>query len=291
MQLEEWNKSGQYYNYLHYKIFYKVEGIGIPLLCIHGFPTASYDWLPIWKDLTKSYQVITLDMLGFGFSDKPKDIEYSILKQADIYESLLDSLQIKDYHILTHDYGVSVAQELLARFQDRQKASDNHLNIHSICFLNGGLFPEMHRPRFIQKLLLTPIGFLISKLFTKKNFEKSFSEVFGKNSKPTQEELDSFWELIRFNDGHLISHKLIHYITERIQQRDRWVNAILQSKVPIRLINGPADPVSGIHLAEYYKKIVPGADVILLNEDIGHYPQVEDPENVLKFYLEFRKNI
>lgn len=287
MRLNEWKESGNYFDFQGYKIFYKTEGSGFPLLCIHGFPTASFDWSPIWNELTKRFQVITLDMIGFGFSDKPKNFNYSIHTQADVYETLLKFLKVKQAHIFAHDYGVTVCQELLARFNSRLQKNDDQLMLHSICFLNGGLFPEMHRPRLIQKLLLTPIGFILSRFFTKKSFEKSFSEVFGPKTKPTQQELDDFWILICYNEGNLISHKLIRYIPERIEFRERWVNAIIHSKIPIRLINGPFDPVSGIHMAEYYKKIIPNPDIVLLNEGIGHYPQVEDPANVLKYFLEF----
>jgi len=60
----------------------------------------------------------------------------------------------------------------------------------------------------------------------------------------------------------------------------------MNSRVPLRLINDPADPVSGAHMAELYKKLIQNPDVVLLPE-IGHYPQVEDPAGVLKAYLEF----
>ena len=50
-----------------------------------------------------------------------------------------------------------------------------------------------------------------------------------------------------------------------------------QTSVPIRLINGVDDPISGIHMAERYIEIIPNPDVVLL-ENVAHYPQVEAPE-------------
>ncbi len=291
MNLNQWKDSGKYFNFKGNKIFYRIEGNGKPLLCVHGFPTSSWDWNPIWKELTAVYQVFTLDMIGFGFSDKPNNFPYSIHSQADVFESFLKENNITNPHILCHDYGVTVVQELLARNLDRQKANANGIEYRSACFLNGGLFPEMHKPRFIQKLLLSPIGFIISRLLTKEKFSKSFSEVFGPNTKPSAQELDEFWNLIQENNGHLLAHKHIGYMKERKIFRERWVGALENSKIPIRIINGPADPVSGIHLANYYKEKISNPDVILLPETIGHYPQVEDPSGVLKHYFEFRENI
>lgn len=291
MKLNEWKQSGNFFNFKGNKIFYRIEGKGKPLLCVHGFPTASWDWNPIWNELRAIYKVLTLDMIGFGFSDKPKNFPYSIHSQADLFETFLLEFKIENPHILCHDYGVTVVQELLARNLDRQKIQKPGIDYQSICFLNGGLFPEMHKPRLIQRLLLSPIGFLISRLLTKGKFSKSFSEVFGKNTKPSQEELDEFWDLIRENNGHLLAHKHIGYMKERKKFRSRWVGALEESKIPIRIINGPSDPVSGIHLANYYKEKIPNPDVVLLSETIGHYPQVEDPSGVLKNYFAFREKI
>ena len=77
---------------------------------------------------------------------------------------------------------------------------------------------------------------------------------------------------------------------ERKQFFDRWVNPLLESDVPMRLIDGPEDPVSGRHLAERYRELVTDADVVYL-EGIGHYPQTEDPDGVIQNYRSFRESI
>jgi pimeloyl-ACP methyl ester carboxylesterase len=85
------------------------------LLLVHGLPSASWDFDLIWPELVKKYRVSTLDMLGFGFSDKPYRHDYRIVEQADIYDALLQRCGVKSYHLFAHDYGVSVGQELMAR--------------------------------------------------------------------------------------------------------------------------------------------------------------------------------
>ncbi|RHX91818.1 alpha/beta fold hydrolase [Leptospira stimsonii] len=283
MTLQEWKQTGSYFSYQDWKIFFKEEGKGEFLLLIHGFPTASFDWEKIWKPLTKKYKLIASDLLGFGFSSKPS-IEYSIFLQANIIESLLVERGIKEVNILAHDLGDTVAQELLARFIERKKSQKKGVIIKRMILLNGGIFPESHRPRLIQKLLHSPIGWILSKLMNRKSFQKSFSAVFGNNTKPSQDELDQFWNLVSSEGGTKIAHLLIRYIQERKLYRDRWVGAILNSPVPIRMINGIADPVSGAHLVERYRELSPKADIIEL-KDIGHYPQVEAPDEVLKAIL------
>lgn len=281
-----WYRQGDRYQHRGQDIYYRSEGSGEALLLIHGFPTCSWDWEGQWLALAKSYRCITADMIGFGCSAKPRDHDYSIHDQTDLFEGLLRQLGVERLHILAHDYGDSVAQEMLARHLDRQAAGDTSLVIRSLCLLNGGLFPETHRARPVQKLLNSPLGPLICRLMNRRNFGAGLASVFGPNTPPDSAQVDDFWRLYRHRGGIAIGHKLIRYMRDRRRHRERWVGALQQAGLPIRLINGPQDPVSGRHMTERYRELVPDPDIVLL-EGIGHYPQIEAPQAVLAAYREF----
>lgn len=279
----EWRAEGATFEYRGHRIFYREAGSGPDLICIHGFPTASWDWHRVWPWLSARFRVIAPDLIGFGFSDKPRDYDYSIFDQADLVTALCGSLEIGRVHILAHDYGDSVAQELLGRATERRVGA---LDVRSVCFLNGGLFPEATRPRPIQKLLLTPIAPLLLRLYNRRLFRRSFRPLFGPRTQPSDEELDRFWELISYNRGVRIGHRLARYQRERRRYRERWTGALRTATVPLRLIVGLTDPVSGAAMAERYRQVVPNPDVLVL-EDIGHYPQIEDPVAVVRELLAF----
>ncbi|TVT79410.1 alpha/beta fold hydrolase [Pseudomonas sp. H3(2019)] len=280
-----WRKRGQSFVFRGQTIRYWVAGQGEPLLLIHGFPTASWDWHYLWQPLTQRYRVIACDMLGFGDSDKPLDHEYCLLEQADLQQALLEYLGVRQpVHLLAHDYGDSVAQELLARHTEAR------VEIGSCVFLNGGLFPETHQPVLMQKLLLSPLGWMIGRAFSRDGLVKSFRKIFGPRTRPSESELDDFWSLIDNNRGTRIMHKLINYIPQRRIQRDRWVKAMQAGTVAMRVIDGEVDPVSGAHMVERYRQLIPNPDTVLLH-GIGHYPQIEAPIQVLKHYLAFRDQL
>lgn len=282
--LQQWQREGRYFPWKGRRIFTRQGGnpAGETLLLIHGFPTASWDWAPVWAALGADYRLVTLDMIGFGFSDKPRDHDYSILDQADLFEAFLDAEGIVAAHVLAHDYGDTVAQELLARHNDSRLSFE----LGCVCLLNGGLFPETHHALFVQKLLLSPAGPLVAKLVSRAGLDASMKKVFGRVTQPSPEMLLAFWELLVFNDGRAVMPQLIRYITERRLHRARWVGALQQSQVPLRLIDGMADPVSGAHMVQRYRELVPGADVVEL-AGIGHYPQVEAPGAVSSACLAF----
>ncbi|WP_084373528.1 alpha/beta fold hydrolase [Reichenbachiella faecimaris] len=280
--LDQWYDTAQTFEWNGHSIVYKEQQAEKEiLLLIHGFPTASYDWWKIWKPLTERFSVIAPDMIGFGYSDKPYDFPYAIMKQADLILDLLKEKEIKAFHILAHDYGDTVAQEILARANENQ-----NFIVKSTCLLNGGIFPEAHHPILIQKLLMSPIGFVLSRLLNQKKFEKSFSKIFGKHTQLTAGELSIYWQLVSRANGHRIAHKIIRYMRERVENRERWVRALQDYPNKLGLINGPEDPISGKVMVERFQEIISEENIWLL-ENIGHYPQVEDPKGTLESYFQF----
>jgi len=215
-------------------------------------------------------------MIGFGWADKPTDYQYSIQDQADLLEQILLEVNWNHCHILAHDYGDSVAQELLARQHDQSI----RFRIDRCILLNGGIIPGVHRPTLTQKLLMTPLGPWISKRLTPAKLSKIFRRIFGPQSQPNASELTACWQLIERNNGRRIAHKLIRYMAERVQHRERWVGTLRNPPAPILLIDGMVDPISGAHLVEAYRDIAPQPQVIEL-ANIGHYPQLEAPEQVV----------
>jgi pimeloyl-ACP methyl ester carboxylesterase len=287
---DRWRREGRTFRHAGHAVFYRTEGEGPALVAIHGFPSASWDWHPMWPELVARFRVVAPDMIGFGWSDKPRRHAYSILDQATLHEELLRQLGIDRVHILAHDYGDTVAQELAARQEDRARAGDTGLAIESICFLNGGLFPEAHRPTKVQRILAGPFGCLAERLISKGGFARGLTQVFGPRTPPSPALVDELWTLLRHADGHLVVHRLIGYMAERRRQRERWVGVLQRTRIPLRVIDGALDPVSGAHMVARYREIVPDADAVELPH-VGHYPHVEDPPAVVDAFLAFHARL
>jgi pimeloyl-ACP methyl ester carboxylesterase len=95
-----------------------------------------------------------------------------------------------------------------------------------------------------------------------------------------------FDQILEFNNGKRVSRKVGRFINDRYVHRNRWVRAMRETKVPMRLIDGPADPNSGRHMADRYLQLIADPDVVVLDDDIGHWPQIEAPEAVLTHLLD-----
>ncbi|HSI25968.1 MAG TPA: alpha/beta hydrolase [Aeromicrobium sp.] len=270
--LDEWIAGGEVSTFDQHRIFYRQDGPadGRPIILLHGFPTSSHDWAGVVPALTGGgHRVTTLDFLGFGASDKPRGHDYSIREQADIVERLHEHLGVETTAMVAHDYGVSVAQELLARDSKRFTA---------MTWLNGGIYPDLHRPITIQKLLHhRRIGPVLGRLSSERTFRMAMRKI---TERPIgHADLHAMWRSVSSNGGTRVQTALLSYIDERKAHADRWTRALESYPGPTTFIWGPDDPISGGHVLPRISERVPDARLIVL-DGVGHYPQVEDPDAV-----------
>ena len=263
-----------------HRIFVQASGQGEALLLIHGFPTSSHDWHRVLPGLEAHYRVLRFDLLGFGQSDKPRPHRYRIAEQADLAEAVLAHFGVERCRILAHDYGDTVAQELLAR----QNAGACTWRLQQLVLLNGGLFPEAHRALPIQRLLASRAGPLLARLVTYRSFASGMRRICSPGL--ADADIEAMWMTLRRADGHRVLPALLGYLEERRAQRARWVGALCTTRIPLRLIDGIDDPISGGHMVQRYRELVPQPDAIEL-PGVGHYPQLEAPDLVLAATLAF----
>lgn len=281
-QLESWLNGGRWFEWNSHRVFFRDEGEGPVILLLHGYPTGSYDWHRIWPMLVQGHRLIAPDFLGLGFSDKPSGHGYSISSHAQTIEALMDSLGIAEVHVVAHDLGVRVAQEMLAL---REFPGTNSL-IRSLVLLNGAMCPEAYRPRPIQRLLASPVGHWVAPHIPRSAFDKVIRSLFGSQTRADPDLLDDFWALVEHGEGRRVMHLVGRFWTPRWAMRERLVGALLRSRVPLRVINGAADANSGQHMIRRLLELAPHTDVTSF-EEVGHWPHIEVPDSTAPAIVEF----
>ncbi|MFB6615042.1 alpha/beta fold hydrolase [Streptomyces sp. NPDC085524] len=269
--LDQWTRGGTRVPVGAHEVFVRQDGPadGAPVTLLHGFPTSSHDWAAVVPSLAGAgLRVTTLDFLGFGESDKPRRHTYSVLDQAALVEEVWQRTGIGRTALVAHDYGVSVGQELLARDPSR---------ITRMAWLNGGLYPDLHRPIRTQRLLHGPLGPLLAPLTTRRRFGSALRGVLGREL--SDEDVRELWAAASRAGGHRRAPRLLRYIDERRRHAGRWTAALEEYPGPALFVWGPADPISGAHVLERVRTRLPRASVVELTGPpaVGHYPQLEDP--------------
>ena len=251
------------------------------MVILHGYPTSSFDYYKIVPEISKHYRVIIHDHLGFGFSDKPKDVDYSLVKQADIALELWRQLDLKNIHLVAHDYGTSVATEIIARYN----ANELDIKIEKLILTNGSIHIELSQLRTIQKLLKHKfLGKYVAKLTNFPIFRKNMKNIYFDSSKVTDNELKEMWKSIDLNGGRKIIHKLTQYINERYTYWDRWIGALKETQIPTKIIWAKNDPIAVPAIAELLAKEIPNNTLYWL-ENTGHFLMLENPKGWMKLML------
>lgn len=288
MSVAEWEALGCHMvltdrNRTHHRIFVAQSGPreAPPVLLLHGFPTSGYDWSRI-VPLLPGFRLIAPDFLGFGLSDKPRTHIYSLIEQAEFAIQIVEKLGLHSVQVVAHDYGVSVGQELLYR----AAAKTLPFAVRRMAFLNGGLYPDLHRLRPVQRLLLSPAGAAVSRLMTRRAFGRAMANILSPHHPMGAEDLDAHWSLIVRGGGNRIGHRLITYVHDRRENGAQWIAALEDSPVPLAFIWGMLDPVSGAHVMHRLDRTLTGARLLPLL-DVGHYPHWEVPERVADTLAQF----
>jgi pimeloyl-ACP methyl ester carboxylesterase len=261
-------------------VFVRKLGGGPSMTLLHGFPSSSHDWAKVAPVLAERHALLMPDFLGFGASEKPSEHDYSLLEQSDLIECIWAHEGIEQTTLVVHDYAVSVAQELLARRADGTLT----VELRAVYLLNGGLFPELHRPQPTQTALLDPEhGPKIGELINEELFVAGLRPTFADDYDAAADSAE-IWRSMNRDDGQRISHLLIRYMVDRERDGERWVAALEQTDVPLSFVWGMLDPVSGAHMAERIGERLPDAPLLAL-ADVAHWPQLEAPGRVLDVLL------
>ena len=256
-------------------IFVRRMGSGPAITMLHGFPSSSHDWAEVASALAPHRALLLPDFLGFGASEKPAEHSYSLHEQADLVQALWAHDGITLTAIAAHDYAVSVTQELLAR--SAEGALD--VQITAVHLLNGGLYPELHRPEPGQLALLDPeLGPQISAGLNEELFVAGLKPTFAADFDAARHSAE-MWRALAREGGQPIAHLLIRYIRDREAHAQRWVRALERTDVPLAFVWGMLDPVSGAHMAQRIRERLPDRPFLEL-QDVAHWPPLEAPERV-----------
>ncbi len=275
-----WRDAGAYESVAGHRIFVAGRGGDGPrLLLLHGFPSSSYDWRGAIPALgTRSF--LAPDLLGFGLSEKPAKARYSLLEQADIVEELVARSGGGPVRIIAHDMGTSVATELMARDIDGRLGFE----LAGVLLFNGSIILELASLTPGQRLLRSLAGPLAARMSSRRLFLREFSRLFSPDHPLDRREGADQWALWHRAGGDRIAHRLVFYLGERERLAARWHGAIQRWPGRLEFAWGLRDPVATTTVLAGLRRLRPAAPVTELC-DLGHYPQIEQPEAIAALAL------
>lgn len=245
-----------------------------PLLMLHGFPTSCHDFHAVLPELSRRFNVVLFDYPGFGLSAKPPSYSYSLFEQAEVAIGVWRALGLTHGHLVAHDYGTSVATELVAR----RLRGLLPVELDSLTLCNGSVHLELARLTVSQRLLRDPrIGPLFSQLAGRRFFGAKMRKLFARPEALSEANIDVMWQALNHGDGRRRLSAVSQYLAERSRFRMRWIGALLKLDLPTHVLWGREDPVAVPAIAEQLHREISGSTLTWL-EGVGHYPQLEAPQ-------------
>ncbi|MFF2555237.1 alpha/beta fold hydrolase [Nocardia sp. NPDC058058] len=271
---DEWQTRGRYLEVGANQIFVVELGTSgtPPIVIVHGFPGSSHDFAEVAHRLSRERPVVLIDLLGFGFSEKPSTARYSLFEQADLVESVLSRLGIRRCALVAHDMGDTVVAELL----HRHNAGLLGFTAEAVVLTNGSIFIDLAAltpgQRALLRLPAAPLPFPLPRWLLARALAQSFTAA----TPAPPGAIDTLVDSIQRGGGARLLPRQNRYLLERRQHQPRWTAALVDYTGPLSLIWGAHDPIATRAMPDRLRELRPRTRVITLAE-VGHWSSLEDP--------------
>jgi len=222
-------------------------GQGEPLLLLHGASGAGA-WLPFMASLSGKFDVIVPEHPGFGASDDPPLIR-SVSDMAMFYLDFLETLELRDIHIVGHSLGGWIAAETLIRDQSRAKSltliSAAGIRVEGIP--SGDIF-IWNREELLRNVF----------------YNQAYADI-ALSLQLTEQQLDT-----------MLKNR---FTATKLGWQPRWFNPDLEKwlhriALPALILWGDEDKIMPPEYAGLWRERLPDARLVMI-EKCGHVPQIE----------------
>jgi len=245
---------------------YVDQGSGTPVVLVHGTPSSSKEWRHVAADLSRDHRVLAPDHLGFGDSTRPADWRvYSFGGHTANLRAWIEKLALERFHLVVHDVGGPVALPLALEAPERLDS----LTIVQSWLWDLGAGAMLDNP--VMRWLYLSAGFSA----------RAMVRLSWGRRKPLTRELHAEFTS-QFPDraaraGTWGFARSVAREGAMLEEHERHLSKL--AAVPLLLVWGRADRVVPPDHLERWRKHFPDAQVLAL-DDVGHFPQIEAPEDV-----------
>ena len=259
------------------EIEYLRGGTGTTLVVLHGFGADKDNWNRLSGYLTDHFDVVAIDLPGFGNSTSNINLEYDVFSQVSRLNDILNALEIDKMHLAGSSMGGYIAGNYAAQFPDK-----------------------------VKKLwLISPFGVMNSEI------SEMFSAVKNGHNPVvlprTESEFQQLFDFL-FVEPPFIPETIIKHLASKAKERveintkifdqiHRMSNGVPQPDSPLDLVlksyNGSVlvlwgnnDRVLHVSGAEVLKQVIPNATISIM-KNVGHLPMMERPKETADLFLTF----
>lgn len=257
---------------------YAVQGEGKPVVLLHGSMATKEQWIPLTGELLPDYKVITLDLIGYGKTPRPENLDdYSLKDESLLVQSVLDKVlePNETYHLVGHSYGGVVGMQHAYYHQDR---IDSLAVYEPMCY---HLLDKSHEYLTLSQLMIGEM----QKDIDAGNILKA-AETFIELWMPP-----GTFKRISDREKAALAEGVIKMVVDfrAASTEPLYTDDYKKLTLPVCLITGKTSPPYSLSISEVIGEILP--DCVKHQVDGGHFAPVSHSHQVNPIITDFFRNI
>lgn len=250
------------------------QGVGSPIILLHGIPTNSLMWRNIIPELAKKHRVIAPDLLNYGKSEKPESADVSINAQSSMIVKLMDAIDARQADIVGHDIGGGIAQLIAVNHPEKVRKL---VLMDSICFDSWPIpeFEPLQEPGAESEMSLEDFLSMMKDFLPKGVQDKSVM---------ADELINMYLEPWSTEDGKHAFFRNLKRLNKEYTQAVADELSNLQQQTLIMW--GDQDPFQKPDYAPKLVDSIPNAELVWI-KDVGHWLIEEKPAKISEHLNQF----
>jgi pimeloyl-ACP methyl ester carboxylesterase len=256
------------------KIAYLETGVGETVLLVHGITTYSFIWREIIPILSAKYNVVAIDLLGCGDSDKPLDKSYSLTSHAITIYNFVKAKGIKKFHLVGHDLGGGIAQIFAVNYPE-MLYDFSILNSVAYDFWPVQPIIAMRTP-IIRQFAMATLDLGVFKIIIRRG-------VYNKE-RVNDELMELFWKPMLTQEGR---KGFLHFAECLNNKNLTDISDMLHAtNLPMLIIRGDSDLYLSSEIAQKLHKNITTSKLVIVPK-AGHFIQVDEPALISNLLIDF----
>jgi pimeloyl-ACP methyl ester carboxylesterase len=259
-------------------IFYVVKGEGDPLLLIHGYGAGFWVWEKQIEILSRSHKVYALDLLGHGYSDRPR-IEYRPETYIYFLKDFMDGAGVERATLIGNSMGGGIAWAAAALFPERVK------KLILIDCVPPDVLNQVRNESFRALAAIKNIPFLPYLVISsrdKSSIKRVLKECVSDAARITPEVVNRQYGLSRIKG----TSRVLTSTLKNARDTSRLKAYLSRIDHPTLLIWGERDLIFPPSVGKILHRAIKGSKLIVV-EKSGHIPMWETPDEVNQAILSF----
>jgi pimeloyl-ACP methyl ester carboxylesterase len=247
---------------------------GSPVILIHGLMDSAFHWHKNIDAIAEHHRVWAIDLIGFGFSSRPRGPTYSLKAYAQHVREFMDAQGIDRADIVGHSLGGAVTLEF---------AHDYPARVEKLILIAPATFLLQFRPqvKLAAHLPLVPRAVIGYTLTSARARMSAWRNAVGDPSHVDLEESE-----IRLRPQRVKGTAEALLAMLGSPHLSDLPDGLSQIKAPALILWGKNDNAVPLRHGGYHVRDLPNGELVVL-EGAGHIPQNEFPEAVNRLIVEF----